>query len=652
MFTVNKNGDIVLTIKNTMDMAKDKQDRAIEQYNYRTEKNNGVISHIFTLDKKKQNEIDNPFSSPDNKPVTTNSLAVKIIERVSSYFYNKSNWVARQETSVAAHNNKSHVGTSSSFAGQLLGFHPHDTTDFKSIIKLKTIAPDEPIYLGINYGEKDKYQTFHPRHALKVKEIRNDQCVLVNPWNNRKTETYTLADIKTKEPRFCVFYATQKKKDLSWLILQLDEALGKYVFANKQLNNFLLYSIKGSLEVDENFIKNAISLHKKVTKVRGDEAFLPQIVAHGRIDVFNCLISQNFEADFQTLVSRKSIVQHYPKQAPQQPDPNPAPIRQQKSKQSVIPSRPIQTDVAKATRIIRDKVKIVDDIVVSFAGCQSMADIQNRKAQLSRRVESYKTPGYNWAIDILGYTPSEISKASAYKMQEIEDAANHEIINLCLADIESYEASFDPNREISQQVKPHINNLYAISEQQHQGLKNALIALQLTDPSKNPVRAAIHKKKGEINELAKKEVNRIANVNTILKDIKFEKHLLKIKSKRDSFAGKTDSNFKLAHALATTLYDNLDKARNQLKSGTITVDVFKNICTQALDNAKKSKLKDHRGWGEVLTNFASILLSISTVGLMNIAFKRWILFAPPTTQSVKKIVEMEKSFENIKSPKN
>ena len=92
---------------------------------------------VFFLDAARLREIDSSLEG-----VVTNSLAVKIIERLSAYYY-KAEWDdraaigpggVRRPGSVYAHNIKDrHDGSSTTFVGKLVGIYAHDIVNIEGI---------------------------------------------------------------------------------------------------------------------------------------------------------------------------------------------------------------------------------------------------------------------------------------------------------------------------------------------------------------------------------------------------------------------------------------------------------------------------------------------------------------------------------------
>ena len=175
-------------------------------YDYDKEKNQDV----YTIPKELLQEFDSSLIG-----VQTNALAVKILEHLVPYYYFEDWHVNVALHSVIAHDIHNRHGNhlkSTEFTAALLGFNVHETpgTFIDEIIERKVANPDVPIYISMSYGTEDMFGQFHGRHALRIKQIiempgGNHQFILINPWNNTKTETFYLNDIKRRNPRFSEF---------------------------------------------------------------------------------------------------------------------------------------------------------------------------------------------------------------------------------------------------------------------------------------------------------------------------------------------------------------------------------------------------------------------------------------------------------------
>ena len=198
---------------------------------------------VFFLNRARLDEIDR---APEG--AETNSLAVNILEHLSSYYFTCGTETLKRTTSLTAHDLPyRNYGTETIFVAKLLGLYAHDLYDFKDIIKIKTICPDQPIYIGMLYDFEDTFGTLDKRHALRIERIIpiNDRpgdymFVLVNPWDNQLTETYTLEELKKRKCRFSIFDTDRPKYELIRMLMSRSDTLGQIVFANPELLQMVL----------------------------------------------------------------------------------------------------------------------------------------------------------------------------------------------------------------------------------------------------------------------------------------------------------------------------------------------------------------------------------------------------------------------------
>ena len=203
------------------------------EYHYDKARNEDV----FFISRVRLDEIDTATDG-----VETNSLAVKILEHLSSYYYVSNTTSSRRRTSTSAHNALvRYNGSSTIFVAKLLGLYAHDQHDFDEIIKIKMICPDQPIYISM-WPHGGVF-----RHALRIEKIIPDQdrpgeysFVLVNPWDNQSREVYYLADLRRRHCHFSVFVLEPQKYGLIRMLLKSAEALGRIVFADPELQQMVL----------------------------------------------------------------------------------------------------------------------------------------------------------------------------------------------------------------------------------------------------------------------------------------------------------------------------------------------------------------------------------------------------------------------------
>jgi len=198
-----------------------------------------------------------------------NSLAVKILEHLSSYYYVEEWEHSDILDSTRAHNiSKRHQETSTIFVGKLLGIDANDSYDIDEIIKLKTINPEQPVYISMNWGDADAFGKRDGRHALRLKSVvaKNGtyEFILVNPWDNQSEKSFSLDDIKTRKYRFCNFSTDKVKYAVTQALLKCPKEHGTFIFSHPDLLNLLIQMQKIGVVLSPKNIESCLNLHKKM----------------------------------------------------------------------------------------------------------------------------------------------------------------------------------------------------------------------------------------------------------------------------------------------------------------------------------------------------------------------------------------------------
>lgn len=268
LFTETEHG-VTVRIKRTSISSHLKPEKLRGKYDYYYDKDRN--EDVFIISKERLKIIDAPSIG-----VTTNSLAVKILEHLSSYYYVE-DWAHNGNVmnSIVAHNvNNRHKGSSTEFMGYLLGINTEDLRDIDKIIKFKTIAPDYPIYISMDYGASDAFGKYHGRHGLRIDKIVANPSspggydfVLVNPWNNQRKETYSLNDIKLRHYRFCIFNTNPVSARLTRVLLSLPTTDGKDIASTPALYNMLLEFEALTPGLNSEAVKRSLALYKNMPQM-------------------------------------------------------------------------------------------------------------------------------------------------------------------------------------------------------------------------------------------------------------------------------------------------------------------------------------------------------------------------------------------------
>ncbi|APF02036.1 TPA: hypothetical protein ACJ5DT_002456 [Legionella pneumophila] len=307
-FKQTKSG-VIVRIKrtdNTMKVHWEKMTgKYIYSYDPRTDED------VIFIDNEKLKEIDN-----SKKGTSSNSLAVKILERISAYYYQ----VAWDGDSLLAHklhpkfhNNPIAKQSDTAFLAKLLGVQVTVFHDPDRLIKLKTINPKIPVYVGMNFGKPDRLGKYR-RHALRVGNIKplehgEFEVTLINPWNNQEQTTYLLSDLRQRKCQFAVFDSSPQKKLLTEIFLEYKTEIGNYIFHNKELA-FLLCEMKQCGLLDSDFAKHPLSsclvLYKKLPNLVANYKSLPY---SERYNMLMCVVNSNGNVSlFKKLMQESSVV--------------------------------------------------------------------------------------------------------------------------------------------------------------------------------------------------------------------------------------------------------------------------------------------------------------------------------------------------------
>ncbi len=283
MFTELSNGDIEVRIQYSKQSQYLKPEKVKLKYQYK----NNIENDIITIPKDRLELI-----AKDQRGVKTNSLAVLILEHLSPYFFT----VAREDSLLAHNHIIRYEGTDADFIAKLVGFEAGYLEDINQVIKLKTIAPHEPVYLTLDYGQQDRRGVYHSRHALRVDKITPNPQIpggyefsLVNPWNTRIIETWSQEDIKKRRPKYACFYKNKEKKAFSLKILSIPEHEAGFIFNHSELKENLFSLFRTRNDVNTQFLLNGVSLYKRFPSIFDK---IPSIASR-ELSIFNSSIQKD-----------------------------------------------------------------------------------------------------------------------------------------------------------------------------------------------------------------------------------------------------------------------------------------------------------------------------------------------------------------------
>ncbi|GGI93334.1 hypothetical protein [Legionella impletisoli] len=239
LFTETDNG-VTLRIKRSQHSTYLRPQKMTGKYDYHFDKARN--EDVFIISNARLKEID---EAPNG--ARTNSLAVKVLERISAYYF-RADWdPAPLHASMKAHDDlrDRYSGTAPTFVGNLLGVETEDKKPIDEIIRLKSIYSDLPVYVHIDYGQPDQNGKIHNCHALRVDKLIPNlsggyDFLLANPWDNSRREIFTLDEITKRRYHCCVFKTSPEKYELAKLLLNFPKDWGLEILSNTKLTKLMV----------------------------------------------------------------------------------------------------------------------------------------------------------------------------------------------------------------------------------------------------------------------------------------------------------------------------------------------------------------------------------------------------------------------------
>ena len=257
-------------------------------------------SHVITITPAKVKEI----MSEKDRGVKSNYQEIKLLEHIlGHYIKNTSNKKQSDlnfndtldfhayEHSRFMIEETSAIAMLLGFEARDFGFNPSDKNSVTDkIIQLKKILPDQPVYIGMNYGVYDANKKRHNRHALRIDEIttENGEVVfyLINPWNNKQRERYTQAEINGRNPQYSTFSLNPKDMNQVEGVIQRKPDSLKEVLLNEYPNQTSMrQKIKSIHSVDK--LEALIKYHNELKQFKKD------IAAYEKLGISELALEKN-----------------------------------------------------------------------------------------------------------------------------------------------------------------------------------------------------------------------------------------------------------------------------------------------------------------------------------------------------------------------
>ena len=583
---------------------------------------------VFFLSTERLNDIDR---SRDG--VVTNSLAVKILERLSSYYFT-ADWDDRiprhhrrmtRSASVNAHNLSNRFDDPCAvFVGKLVGIFANNTFQTDQIIQLKLLFPDQPIYIGMDYGREDGYGRKHDRHGLRVDQIIPDRTspggyrfMLVNPWNTeRGVEEYSVNDIKQRGSRFCIYKTNPQRFELMQRLAMSPDVLKTVVKIKKLKPSF-----------DSNDIHYCLMIHQQ----------RPDLLA-----VFSSLKPLDQQSLIQYIVSAKSEMERL--------------TRHEMLYLFADKINEIQLDARRRPTIdtnacIASCANRINTFPVSFTAILSHQRIDDYIQQLLLRLRSnlQQDPELTAAEHALGIAAGRhhqmIVQALSIKTEAILALAEQQRLNIkraqeleahCVRQIETFPVSFDSlpsDQRVDHQCMILCTQLNHFVDSCPE-LSEAASLLGLHRRQFRSIAQAISTKTFEIENgamEAKKHLSASLEAKHVLVHNNFIRQLDRLTHETNELQmmATTDGSLAYRATLAVDLHTALERAKitflGSSKTKTERLNEFKLTCVQVIREALPL-LDDLFDLKKSIESLRDIVLSMSSMHLSTAPFR---LFSRP-----------------------
>jgi len=343
---------------------------------------------VFVISKARCLEID---ASPDG--VQSDSLAVKILERICSYyFYN--DWQGVSD-SLTAHSIRNMTARhevcpvrSIDFIAQWLSIEVLKIPAMDHLAVIKTILPTLPVYLSMN-GQ-------NARHAFRVEAMTNSGCMLVNPWNNLVREHVDFSVISANNPTI--------------YLPKIDTH--QYTLAGFLLENFADFSSQFAFNLQTIYQAMNLSKHADVYVANGNKNRIQVTLACLDLLLQQPLIvslpEQQRNVLKQTVVSLKTKINDlFPKAEGDRRLIRVPGIY--KTPSNFVSAPPLQS----ASECL---VSAIQTMPISFAAMQSLDEIERHEQLLVRQLKDFlpKKPTFGSELSVFTIKKPNIAVSQAY----------------------------------------------------------------------------------------------------------------------------------------------------------------------------------------------------------------------------------------------
>lgn len=273
LFRENADGSVTLRIKRAVQSAyfqpENVENSCIYNYNEVSGEDEFRFPHQLITEIKNSNRI------------VTNCLAVKILERVSSYVTYNSPKVPGEPLLCGVLPSKSDQRKDSVYIGGLANLYAQDNLSIDKLANIQKVLSDLPIYLSMESPQNGLNVKGNGRSIYRVVHISNagkedEAIILVNPWTTGKLEPYGSKDLMNNKLSGCFFAPDLATYHFAkWLTKQSERGIER-LLVNPVAISLIQDGLKQNPNSGTGLLDRYSSLIKSATLLRYYQLFTAQ----------------------------------------------------------------------------------------------------------------------------------------------------------------------------------------------------------------------------------------------------------------------------------------------------------------------------------------------------------------------------------------
>lgn len=606
-----------------------------KEYTHTVENVQGVLQDVFIINAAKVREID----QPNEYGAETNSLAVKILERLAVQYYQVRSQ-ALTDTTLKSHSEKGRYNDSATnFVAKLLGLNSHEFDKIEDAINIKQVDPEAVIYISKQCGETNQGEK-HAYHAYRIDQIVPNNSgsydfILLNPWN--KVDIVPIE--KIKDQKFCIFSITPVRYQLTKTLIRL--GFGDYIRKNPGLFNALLElkeqgkisAGKSDLEETNNFLSAIIAWVKKSSSF--NKKALLELAITMAVKQKQRTIDPNLLKKI-----RAGLAMYLWTNNTNRLTIGPALEENTPSKEIIESILEVRAGLA---------MYLLTNNTIHLTRSGSLRALFEQDLLSKKVIQPIFSKKQLLAIGINCFDKNDKNLKNFIREQD-ETVADTELFNILLDDLtkKDSETVFEKLNQI-QEINPSLAKALINLAEQHFSQTNDQKFKQKTNDSSKVEEL---KKQGEVDEakrIAEAKSSWRRDINAMLSAAMFTTHLNNINLLKNNLKQRADKYpdddlINDAAVRAQILYDKLCEAKANLLNydpqQPVTKEAafvqFKQACSSAIEHAMPT-LVTHRGWKQAFADILNVIAAIGSLGIANLATGRFRLFDVQTKSE--KIVE-------------